>query len=75
MRLYAAFLGLVSHPHPRGALKPIECLTTRFQEVRAAMRLFSDGVRKPNFMLLRSDMQTATKKIQLIHLRKLPPHS
>lgn len=49
-RLYAAFRGLVSHPHPRGALIPNEWRTTRFTDVRAARRFVNDGMRSPNFM-------------------------
>jgi len=50
-RLYAAFLGFVNQPMPRGALKPKLCLKNRFGEVRAAMRFLSDGVRNPNFII------------------------
>jgi hypothetical protein len=50
-RLYAAFLGLVSQPAPRGAFKPIEWRTNLFTEVRAAMRFLILGTRKPNFIL------------------------
>lgn len=49
-RLYAARLGLVSHPQPRGALSPIEWRRTRFNEVRAAMRFLSEGRLIPNFI-------------------------
>jgi len=31
-------------------LKPSECLTNLFHEVRAAIRFFNDGVRNPNFI-------------------------
>ncbi len=48
--LYNAFLGLVTQPHPLGALTPKLWRTIRFTEVRAAIRLVSDGMRKPNFM-------------------------
>lgn len=47
-----AFFGLVKNPQPRGALKPSECLMTRFTDVRAAIRFFKEGIRNPNFMAL-----------------------
>ena len=47
--LYAAFFGSVNQPNPLGALKPKLCRTTRFHDVRAAIRLVRDGMRKPNF--------------------------
>src|ERR1035441_2903511 len=50
MRLYAARLGLVSQPHPRGALKPKDCRTYRFRDVRAAIRPRSDGLLIPHFI-------------------------
>src|ERR1035437_8131799 len=49
-RLYAAFRGFVSQPHPRGAFSPRRCRTIRLSDVRAAMRLVSEGIRNPNFM-------------------------
>lgn len=52
MRLYAAFLGLVSQPHPRGALSPRLCRINLFGDVRADTIFFSDGLRGPNFMVI-----------------------
>ena len=49
-RLYAALLGLVNQPQPLGALKPRLWRMIRFTEVRAAIRLVSDGMRNPNFI-------------------------
>jgi len=37
--LYTAFFGFVNHPNPFGALKPKLWLITRFNDVRAAIRL------------------------------------
>ena len=50
--LYIALLGLVIQPMPLGALKPRLWRMTRFTEVRAAIRLVSDGMRNPNFIIL-----------------------
>ena len=50
--LYAAFFGFVNQPHPLGALKPKLCRTIRLTDVWAAIRLVSDGMRNPNFILL-----------------------
>ncbi len=47
-RLYAVFFGLVSQPHPRGALRPSEWRMYRLIDVRAAMLLRSEGLRNPN---------------------------
>jgi hypothetical protein len=47
-----ARLGLVIQPIPLGAFKPRLCRMMRFTDVRAAMRLVMDGMRKPNFMVL-----------------------
>ena len=47
--LYMAFLGSVIQPKPLGALKPKLWRITRFNDVRAAIRLVRDGMRKPNF--------------------------
>lgn len=49
-RLYAAFLGLVNQPMPRGALKPRLCLNTLLKDVLAAILLFKDGLLYPNFI-------------------------
>ena len=49
-RLYNAFLGLVTHPHPLGALNPRFCRTYLFRDVLAAMRLLRFGMRNPNFI-------------------------
>ncbi len=51
--LYAAFFGFVSHPQPRGALKPSWWRTTRLSDVRAARRFLSEGVLYPNFKVQR----------------------
>lgn len=51
-RLYVALLGFVIQPQPLGALRPRLCRMMRFTEVRAAMRLLRDGLRKPNFMVV-----------------------
>lgn len=40
----------MSHPQPRGALSPSECLTTRAGEVLAAIIFFNEGLRMPNFI-------------------------
>ena len=53
-RLYAAFFGFVSQPHPLGAFKPKRWRTARFHDVLAAMRFLSDGLRNPNFICSRS---------------------
>ena len=50
MRLYAARLGLVIQPHPRGAFSPSEFRTYRFHDSRAATRLRIDGRQNPHFM-------------------------
>jgi hypothetical protein len=50
--LYAAFFGFVSQPIPLGTLKPRLWRTIRFTDVRAAIRLVSDGIRNPNFIML-----------------------
>ncbi len=47
--LYKAFLGSVIQPIPLGALNPRLWRITRLTEVRAAIRLESDGMRNPNF--------------------------
>jgi len=39
----------VNQPKPLGALKPKLWRITRFNDVRAAIRLNRDGMRKPNF--------------------------
>ena len=49
--LYKAFLGSVIQPIPLGALNPRLWRITRFTEVRAAIRLVSEGMRNPNFKL------------------------
>src|SRR5260370_11694355 len=49
-RLYAARLGLVIHPQPRGALRPRLCRTARLIEVRAARLLRRLGFLIPNFI-------------------------
>jgi len=49
---YMARLGSVIQPIPLGAFKPRLCRMMRFTEVRAAIRLMWDGMRKPNFMVL-----------------------
>lgn len=48
--LYIALFGLVIQPMPRGALNPRLWRIIRFTDMRAAMRLLSDGVRNPNFI-------------------------
>jgi len=48
--LYKAFLGLVTQPHPLGALSPRFCRTYLFTDVLAAMRLLRFGMRNPNFI-------------------------
>jgi hypothetical protein len=48
--LYKAFLGSVIQPMPLGALNPKLCRMMRFTDVRAAIRLVSDGMRNPNFI-------------------------
>jgi len=50
-RLYKAFFGLVTQPHPLGALNPRFCRTYLFRDVLAAMRLLRFGMRKPNFIV------------------------
>src|SRR5690348_6827292 len=51
MRLRAALAGSVAQPAPRGAFRPSSCLIALTGDVRAAMRLLSDGVRKPMRMV------------------------
>ena len=48
--LYNAFSGFVTQPHPLGALNPKLWRMIRLTDVRAAIRLVSDGVRNPNFI-------------------------
>ena len=48
--LYNVFLGSVNQPMPLGALKPRLWRMMRFTDVRAAIRLVSDGMRNPNFI-------------------------
>lgn len=50
--LYIARLGFVIQPIPLGALKPRLCRMIRFNEVRAAIRLFRLGMRNPIFIFL-----------------------
>jgi hypothetical protein len=45
-------LGIGDPTHSSGAFKPRLCRMIRFTDVRAAMRLVRDGIRKPNFMVL-----------------------
>jgi hypothetical protein len=54
--LYAAFLGFVSQPAPRGALIPRLLLTMRFTEVRAAMLFLREGFLIPIFILLEDNI-------------------
>lgn len=48
-RLYAARLGFVSQPNPRGAFRPKRWRSIRLTDVLAAIRLLMDGIRIPNF--------------------------
>src|SRR5260370_29521702 len=49
-RLYAARLGLVIHPQPRGALRPRLCRTARLIDVRASKLLRILRFLLPNFI-------------------------
>src|SRR5260370_41368448 len=49
-RLYAARLGLVIHPQPRGALRPRLCRTARLIGVGSARLLRRLGFLIPNFL-------------------------
>lgn len=48
--LYMYFFGFVNQPYPRGDLIPRLWRITLFHEVRAAIRLVNEGIRKPNFI-------------------------
>src|ERR1035437_728466 len=71
-RLYAAFRGFVSQPHPRGAFSPRRCRTMRLRDVRAAMRFVSEGIRIPNFMSALLDLEYYNIAILRILTLELP---
>ena len=72
MRVKRAFLGFVSHPQPRGALRPKLCLTKRFTDVRAPIILFKEGFLTPNFIVSPQIAYTILPQLyRLLFLQKL----